>query len=65
MIAGANDLDFCGDDCDGILEQAAVYFPNAKTFETYQQPNTGHGVNLHYNATGAYRVIENFLERNL
>ncbi len=38
-------------------------FPNlpASNFEAYVQPNTGHGINLHYNATGAYDVIEEFL----
>lgn len=38
--------------------------PNAKTFEAYIQPNTGHGINLHYNATGAYNVIQSFLSSN-
>ena len=28
----------------------------------YIQPETGHGINLHYNATGAYGVINNFLQ---
>ena len=31
-------------------------------FEAYIQPNTGHGINFHYNATGAYNVIESFLK---
>ncbi|TKA83617.1 hypothetical protein B0A55_00436 [Friedmanniomyces simplex] len=52
LISGAADLSFCGSDCYGILEQAAPCFPAAKPFETYVQPNTGHGMNLHYNATG-------------
>ena len=38
-------------------------FPDlaAANFEAYIQPNTGHGINLHYNATGTYDVIEEFL----
>jgi len=40
-------------------------FPNVteELFEAYVQPNTGHGINAHYNATGAYAVITDFLSR--
>ena len=31
-------------------------------FEAYIQPNSGHGINLSYNATGAYDVIQTFLK---
>ncbi|KAK0939545.1 hypothetical protein LTR29_008916 [Friedmanniomyces endolithicus] len=64
MISGDADLIFCGSDCHGILEQAAPLFPAAKPFETYVQPDTGHGMNLHYNASGTYAVILDFLKRN-
>jgi hypothetical protein len=39
-----------------------VNFPSvdASNF-SYVQPNTGHGINLHYNSTAAYRVWNNFL----
>ena len=67
----ANDLPFCGGDCLAtnnasllsIPAAVAMNFPNvpANNFEAYIQPNTGHGINLHYNATGAYNVINNFL----
>lgn len=36
-------------------------FPAAKAFEAYIQPNTGHAINLHYNSTGAYKVMQEFL----
>jgi hypothetical protein len=38
-------------------------FPNVATtnFSAVVQPNSGHGINLHYNATGAYDVINTFL----
>jgi hypothetical protein len=38
-------------------------FPNVATsnFSAVIQPNSGHGINLHYNATGAYDVINTFL----
>ena len=38
--------------------------PQAKNFEAYIQPNSGHGINFHYNATGAYQVIQNYLKSN-
>ena len=34
---------------------------SAEDFVAYIQPKTGHGINLHYNATGAYKVISMFL----
>jgi hypothetical protein len=38
-------------------------FPNVadSNFTAYTQPNTGHGLNLHYNSTAAYVVINEFL----
>ena len=67
----ANDLPFCGGDClttgnpslPSIPADVAMSFPNVppSNFTTYIQPNTGHGINFHYNATGAYNVIQEFL----
>lgn len=36
-------------------------FPMARTFEAYIQPDTAHAINLHYNSTGTYNVIQRFL----
>jgi len=38
-------------------------FPSVpdSNFSAVIQPNTGHGLNLHYNATGGYDVINTFL----
>jgi len=63
MISGDADLIFCGSDCHGILEQAAPLFPAAKPFETYVQPDTGHGMNLHYNASGVSYTLPSEWER--
>ena len=67
----ANDLPFCGGNClatgnasvPSIPATVALSFRKvpSNNFEAYIQPNTGHGINLHYNATGAYDVINNFL----
>lgn len=71
IITGSNDVPFCGGDClntggaaESIPTQGKMAFPSAKAFEAYIQPNTGHGLNLHYNATGAYEVIAGFLKSN-
>ncbi|KAF2192372.1 hypothetical protein K469DRAFT_553285 [Zopfia rhizophila CBS 207.26] len=69
VVTGEQDAIFCGGDCyatgsaaDSIPAAAEVAFPNASVFEAYIQPNTGHGLNAHYNSTGAYEVIQNWLE---
>jgi len=71
IIAGSNDVPFCGGDClntggaaESIPAQGKLAFPSAKAFEAYIQPDTGHGLNLHYNATGGYEVIAGFLKNN-
>ena len=66
----ADDLPFCGGDClatgnssiPSIPATVKKSFPKlaAENFTAYIQPNTGHGINLHYNATGAYKVINTF-----
>ena len=63
------DFIFCGGDClvtgnsslASIPAAAEIAFPAASTFVPYIQPNTGHGLNLHYNSSGAYNVIQKFL----
>ncbi|KAJ5766005.1 uncharacterized protein N7511_003621 [Penicillium nucicola] len=71
IINGDKDIPFCGGDCFAtggaavsIAAAAEPVFPSASTFSAYIQPNTGHGINLHYNATGAYQQIHNFLRAN-
>ena len=53
---------FCGGNCTSILEPAIDDFPASRRFATYLQPNTGHGLNLHYNASDYYDVILDFLK---
>lgn len=69
IVTGANDVVFCGGNCyatggaaDSIPAAAKPAFPKAKAFDAYVQPNTGHGLNLHYNATGTYKKIGSFLK---
>ncbi|KAJ6010197.1 hypothetical protein N7522_005213 [Penicillium canescens] len=68
IINGDKDIPFCGGDCfatggaaESIPAAAKAVFPSASAFSAYIQPNTGHGINLHHNATGAYQQIHDFL----
>ncbi|GME48989.1 hypothetical protein GTA08_BOTSDO02577 [Neofusicoccum parvum] len=69
VFTGDADVPFCGGDCletggaaPSIPAQTSVLFPNASVFEAYIQPNTGHGLTAHYNATAGYQVIQNWLD---
>ncbi|KAI4703293.1 hypothetical protein J4E81_002171 [Alternaria sp. BMP 2799] len=73
VITGETDVPFCGGNCYGQLmgsnasnipEGVAMAYPNASAFESYIQPNTGHGLNFHYNATAGYQVMQDFLASN-
>ncbi|KAK5117500.1 hypothetical protein LTR85_008885 [Meristemomyces frigidus] len=65
-ITGENDYIVCDGYCPGIFEEPArTYYRNAKTFVPYIHPNSSHNLNFHHNATGAYKVITDFLDANL
>lgn len=73
VITGERDVPFCGGNCYGqvanitapnIPAGVKTAFPSASAFEAYIQPETGHGLTLHYNATAGYQVIQDFLKRN-
>jgi pimeloyl-ACP methyl ester carboxylesterase len=73
VITGEQDVPFCGGNCYGqvmgtnysnIPEGVAVAFPSASAFASYIQPDTGHGLNFHYNATAGYQVVQDFLASN-
>ena len=64
------DLPYCRSNClatggvaKSIPAMVKTNFPNVadSNFSAVIQPNTGHGINLHYNASGAYNVINKFL----
>ncbi|KAF7188918.1 hypothetical protein HII31_09841 [Pseudocercospora fuligena] len=66
LFDGEYDQAACESYCTSkFLEQTAPLFPAAKPFEIYIQPDTGHGMNLHYNATGAYEVIQDWIGKNI
>ncbi|EXJ74655.1 uncharacterized protein A1O5_01348 [Cladophialophora psammophila CBS 110553] len=66
-LASQEDLIFCASNCTGLFgpDSAAVQsFNSSSSVETYLQPNAGHGLNLHFNATGAYKVILDWADRH-
>ncbi|KAK5123836.1 hypothetical protein LTR85_002472 [Meristemomyces frigidus] len=72
VVNGAEDLPFCFGNCSYPTNKAAMVqlalYPNVSSsnFGTYLAPVTGHGLNLHYGAVGAYHYIQSFLkEHNL
>lgn len=68
VVDGAEDLPFCYGNCSYPTNQAALVqpmlYPNlsSENFGTYLAPVTGHGLNLHYSAVGAYDYIQSFLK---
>jgi pimeloyl-ACP methyl ester carboxylesterase len=70
VFTGSDDLPFCGSNCllpsdngaPNIPAAAISAFPSASTFEAYIQPNTGHGLNFHHNATAGYQYINTWLK---
>ncbi|KAF2727412.1 alpha/beta-hydrolase [Polyplosphaeria fusca] len=68
VFTGDHDVPFCGGDCyatggtaDSIPALSAAAFPKTNSFEAYIQPNTAHGLNVHYNATAGYQYIQGWL----
>jgi pimeloyl-ACP methyl ester carboxylesterase len=73
VVTGQHDVPFCGGNCYGKLPNTtaadipagvAAAYPAASAFKSHIQPNTGHGLNFHYNATAGYQVIQDFLASN-
>ncbi|KAK5944718.1 hypothetical protein PMZ80_001918 [Knufia obscura] len=65
-ITGKQDYIVCDGECEGIFEEPArTFYKNAKPFVPYLHPNASHNINFHHNATGAYRVITDFLTEHL
>ncbi|KAG9580941.1 alpha/beta-hydrolase, partial [Aureobasidium melanogenum] len=68
IVNGDADLPFCYGNCSYPMNKAEaaiqMLYPAAKANGTYLAPLTGHGVNLHYTAMGAYEFIGSFLRQN-
>lgn len=75
VITGETDVPFCGGNCYGkipgfhqfenVVQQVDLVFPRKEGgVAVCVQPRTGHGLNFHYNATGGYGVMQDFLASN-
>lgn len=62
------ELDFyiCGGDCKGLANMTQLHatYPKVTDLEVAIQPNTGHALPLHNNATAGFQVSFDFLSRN-
>lgn len=61
LTTGDSDTTMCGGNCTSILEPAAIEFPASTRFATYLQPDSGHALNMHLNASAYFDVIMEFL----
>lgn len=67
VVNGDSDWPYCMGNCTYPTDLSASVknlYPAAKAFETYLAPETGHGLNVHYSAAGAFSQIQNFLKKN-
>ena len=60
------DFFICGGDCKGVtdVETLRKTWPTAGDIDLVIQPNTGHALPLHNNATAGFQLSFDFLERN-
>jgi len=65
-ITGKQDYIVCNGECEGIFDEpASTFHRNDQPFIPYLHPNASHNFNFHHNATGAYKVITDFLGEHL
>ena len=60
------DFFICGGDCNGVANrtQLEMAYPQAAALQIDMQPNTGHALPLHNNASAGFQVSFDFLEKN-
>jgi pimeloyl-ACP methyl ester carboxylesterase len=62
-----NDFYVCRGDCNGLADAEEIRnttFPHATAIEIAIQPNTGHALPLHNNATAGFQLTFDFLAKN-
>ncbi|KIV79572.1 hypothetical protein PV11_07124 [Exophiala sideris] len=68
VVNGEFDLPNCHGNClvpsNKLTPVKDVYYPVASNFSWYVGPDSGHALNLHYAAPGAYEHIHEFLRTN-
>ncbi|KAK5701511.1 hypothetical protein LTR97_004326 [Elasticomyces elasticus] len=64
QLNGKTDYIMCDGYCPGVFEQPAqTYYRNARPFVQHLHPESGHQFMFHRNATGAFGVITDFLDK--
>lgn len=60
------DFYICRGDCNNLANMTALWetYPHASDIEVAIQPNTGHALPLHHNATAGFQVMFDFLDRH-
>jgi hypothetical protein len=64
---GEFDALVCGGYCPGTYDvevMKSVLYPRAKNVQVQIQPDSGHGLTLHTNATAHFKVIMDYLNDN-
>lgn len=68
VFTGQYDQPFCGLDCyatgtaaASIPAEAKKNFPKGGVFEAYIQPDTGHGINVHFNSSAGNAYVQRWL----
>lgn len=68
IVNGLEDLPFCAGNCTYPTDKTAAplktLFPSARNTTSLNVPDSGHGINLQYNALSAYVFIDDFLLAN-
>jgi len=66
LSAGSLTSPFVVETAGGGLDQSTKegYFPNSIDFQGIVHPGVGHNINYSYNATGAYGVMLDYLNKH-
>lgn len=66
ILTGQYDLKNCAGNCNGILQHpTAEYFNHSSAFEAVVHPGSAHGINFHFNTTGAYGAMMDLVAKNV
>lgn len=66
LVLAELDLGICRGDCNGLTNETVLkgMYPHATAAEVIVQPNTGHALPLHNNATAGFQLTYDFLAKN-
>ena len=65
VVTGTEDRPLCNravGSCEDILNATGALFPDSRSYDYYAVPETGHDVNLHYEAPKVMRKVHDWLD---